>query len=59
MDEIEVVIIAETEAFSAWRFDEPDGEISYHLELGNVTIHFLQEEWTEFQALIRQIGDRQ
>ena len=46
-------VIAETEVYSAWRAAEPDGEITYHLELNNVTIHFFQEEWDEFLALIQ------
>ncbi|MEN6300699.1 MAG: hypothetical protein ABFD51_12460 [Anaerolineaceae bacterium] len=46
-------VIAETEVYSAWRASEPDGEITYHLELNNVTIHFFQEEWDEFLELIR------
>jgi len=37
--------IAETDNFIAWRAEEPDGEITFHLELNNVTMHFFQEEW--------------
>lgn len=40
--------ICETESYIAWRADEPDGETTYHLELNNVTLHFFQEEWSEF-----------
>lgn len=47
--------LAETESYMAWRADEPDGETTYHLELNNVTLHFFQEEWTEFVELIRTI----
>jgi hypothetical protein len=45
--------IAETDNYIAWRADEPDGEVSYHLELNNVTVHFFQEEWDEFLELVR------
>ncbi len=45
--------IAETDNYLAWRADEPDGETTYHLELNNVTLHFFQEEWTEFLDLAR------
>ena len=44
--------LAETENMAAWRADEPDGEPTYHLQLNNVTVHFFQEEWDEFLALI-------
>ncbi|MEZ0396592.1 MAG: hypothetical protein ABWK53_09220 [Anaerolineales bacterium] len=47
--------IAETENFMIWKADEPDGETTYHLELNNVTMHFFQEEWDEFLALIRKL----
>lgn len=44
--------IAETENYIAWKSKEPDGEISFHLELNNVTLHFFQEEWDEFLDLV-------
>ena len=40
--------LAETENYLVWRAEEPDGEITYHVELNNVTVHFFQEEWEEF-----------
>ncbi|MBN1953470.1 MAG: hypothetical protein JW900_00345 [Anaerolineae bacterium] len=51
----EIEVIAETEDFSAWRAREPDGEVTYHLEFGSATIHFFQEEWDQFLALIKQL----
>lgn len=47
--------IAETENFIAWTAEEPDGEVTYHVELNNVTVHFFEEEWTEFLELIRNL----
>jgi hypothetical protein len=47
--------IAETENFIAWKAEEPDGEITYHVELNNVTVHFFEEEWTEFLELARAL----
>ena len=44
--------IAETENFIAWKAEEPDGEVTYHVELNNVTLHFFEEEWTEFLELV-------
>jgi hypothetical protein len=41
-------VIAETESMLAWKAEEPDGEITYHLELNSVTLHFFREEWDEF-----------
>ncbi|HEX9018041.1 MAG TPA: hypothetical protein VF806_02580 [Anaerolineaceae bacterium] len=50
--------IAETDNYLAWRAEEPDGETTYHLELNNVTLHFFQEEWTEFLDLVRELTRR-
>ncbi|MGB9585837.1 MAG: hypothetical protein ACPL7A_00270 [Anaerolineales bacterium] len=53
MPEPETDVIAETDNYLAWRAQEPDGETTYHLELNNVTLHFFQEEWDEFLALVK------
>jgi hypothetical protein len=45
--------MAETDNYLAWRAEEPDGEVTFHLELNNVTLHFFDEEWTEFLDLVR------
>jgi hypothetical protein len=48
--------LAETDNFIAWKAEEPDGETTYHIEMNNVTVHFFQEEWTEFLQLVRALG---
>jgi len=47
--------VAETDNFLAWKAEEPDGEITYHVELNNVTVHFFEEEWNEFLQLVRSL----
>ena len=47
--------LAETDSFTAWRVEEPDGEITYHVEFGSVTLHFFQEEWDEALDLFRTL----
>ena len=47
--------IAETDNYLAWKADEPDGEVTYHIELNNVTVHFFEEEWQEFLQLARNL----
>lgn len=44
--------LAEIEDYFAWKSYDPDGEVSYHLTLNNVTIHFFQEEWDMFMQLV-------
>ncbi len=47
--------LIETENYAVWSAVEPDGETTYHLELNNVTVHFFQEEWDEFLALVKKL----
>jgi hypothetical protein len=55
MEEPNIDVLSETESFSIWQAKEPDGETTYHLELGAVTMHFFQEEWREFLQLVREV----
>jgi hypothetical protein len=56
-DKPEVVTssLSETTNFIIWKAEEPDGELTYHIELGTVTIHFFAEEWEEFLQLVRSV----
>jgi hypothetical protein len=54
-NEVNTSTLAETENNIAWRAAEPDGETTYHLQLNNVTIHFFEEEWQEFLALVHKL----
>ena len=56
MTEPDIIILAETEQFSVWQSDDPDGETTYHLELGPVTLHLFREDWEEFLALVSELG---
>ena len=57
MEDPTIETLSESENFSLWRADEPDGETTYHLELGAVTVHFFREEWEEFLGLIGEAGE--
>jgi hypothetical protein len=52
MEEPIIETLSETKNFEAWVAEEPDGEMTYHLELGLATLHFFGEEWDEFVELI-------
>jgi hypothetical protein len=56
MAESSIDILAETDQFNLIRTEELDGEITYHLELGNVTVHFFREEWEAFVKAINELG---
>jgi len=55
MVETKTKTLAETESFIIWSAEEEDGETTFHLELSNVTIHLVPEEWEEFLELIREL----
>ena len=48
--------LAETDNYIVWKADEPDGETTYHVELGDLTLHFFKEEWDEFLELMRSLS---
>ena len=48
--------LAETENYLVWKAEEQDGETTFHVELGNVTVHFFKEEWDEFLELVHSLG---
>jgi len=54
-EDLQTTTLAETQNFMIYQAQEPDGETTYHLELGQVTVHFFREEWHEFLALIRSL----
>jgi hypothetical protein len=47
--------LAETDNYMVWKAEEPDGEITYHIELNNLTLHFFEEEWQEFIELVSNL----
>lgn len=47
--------MAETENYLVWKAEEADGETTFHVELGSVTLHLFKEEWDEFLELVRAI----
>ena len=53
--EPKVNTIAETDSYAVWSAEEPDGEITYNLELNNVTIHMFEEEYQEFLDLVKKL----
>jgi hypothetical protein len=57
-DNIPTETIAETDNYVVWISHEPDGETSYHVELGSVTLHFFREEWEEVMALMEETSQK-
>jgi hypothetical protein len=55
MSDVPMTVLQETENYSVWQAKEPDGEITYHIELGQVTLHFFADEWQEFKQLLEPV----
>ena len=51
----QVITLAETEMYEVFVVEGEDGDRTYHLEIGNVTINFLREDWEEFTDLMTQV----
>ncbi len=57
-DEAILTTLAESERFAILKAESPDGETTYHIEMEQVTIHLLPDEWAEFQALLQEAAER-
>ncbi len=55
MKEPQVETLAETELYEILKIRGDEGDITYHVELGNITLHFFEEEWEEFLDLMTQV----
>ena len=51
----EIKTIVETDDCFAYVAEEPDGEMTYHLQINNVTLHFFNEEWQEALIFLKEV----
>jgi hypothetical protein len=54
-NETEIKTIVETDDCFAYTAEEPDGEITYHLQINNVTLHFFNEEWQVALKFLKEV----
>ena len=55
VDETRITTLVETEDSFFYTAEEPDGEITYHLQINNVTIHFFLEEWQNALDFLKKV----
>jgi hypothetical protein len=55
--ETKIENIVETEDNFFYTAEEPDGEITYHLQFNNVTMHFFMEEWQSALDFLEKVVD--
>lgn len=53
--DVHTTTLAETENYIIWKAEEPDGEVTYNIELDSVTLHFFEEEWKELLKLVASV----
>ena len=56
--EIEEQILAETDHFSIVLLRDPEGEYLYDVNIDQVTIHMIKEDFDELVELVSQIKSR-
>jgi hypothetical protein len=47
--------LAETDNYVIYSAEELDGELTYHVELDKITLHFFKEEFDEFVRLVKAV----
>ena len=54
-DEKDANVLSETDNFVIYTAEEFEGELTYHIELDKVTLHFFKEEFEEFVRLVKAV----
>lgn len=50
-----IQMLGESENYAVWVSRENDtNDLIYHVEVGNITLHFFQDEWDEFVDVMMQ-----
>jgi len=55
--ETNITTIVDTEDCFLYTAEEPDGELTYHLQINNVTLHFFTEEWQSTLEFLNKVVD--
>jgi hypothetical protein len=58
-DETKLTTLVETDDSFFYTAEEPDGEMTYHLQVNNVTIHFFLEEWQSALEFLKKVVEVQ
>lgn len=58
-DETKLTTLVETDNSFFYTAEEPDGEVTYHLQINNVTIHFFMEEWQSALEFLKKVVEVQ
>lgn len=56
-NETNITTLVESDDSFAYVAEEPDGELTYHLQINNVTLHFFTEEWQKTLQFLEEVVD--
>ena len=51
----DTTVLSETDNYVIYSAEEFEGEITYHIELDKITLHFFKEEFDELVKLIKAV----
>ena len=54
-DELPLELLAETESYAVLLGEDLEGEPVYNIEMGSITLHLFEDEWTELVELISKV----
>jgi hypothetical protein len=54
-EDTKITTLVETEDSFFYTAEEPDGEITYHLQINNITLHFFLEEWQSALDFLKKV----
>lgn len=55
INEPKISTLVEAEDKFFYTSEEPDGEVTYHLQINNVTLHFFLEEWQSALEFLKKV----
>ena len=54
-EDLPLELLAETESYAVLLGQDLEGEPVYNIEMGSITLHLFEEEWTELVELINKV----
>ena len=55
-EDLPLEMLAETESYAILLGQDMEGEPVYNIELGSITLHLFEDEWSELLELINKVS---
>jgi|GEM_PF-5460441 len=57
MPDVDVKVLIENDTLTIYKITDEDGDVGYDLNLfDSITVHFVEEEWTELIEAIKSVS---